>query len=192
MNRTAVVSVVCALLLAGTAAADEPKKAEAKGEKAKTISQQPAPPKDSPLVRAAKAAQKSRQKSGAGGKVITDASVKQSKGRLTILAESTAPPAEAVEAAVVNEQRARAAAAAEAEKVRLEIESLRAEVARHEKALAEIEASYYDEFDAETREATWEDSFSKTKAALDAAREKLAAAQKRQKELVVPATTPKP
>lgn len=192
MNTTAVVSVVWALLLAGASAADEPKQAAPKGEKAKVVSKQAAPPTDSPLVKAAKAAQKSRQKSGAGAKVITDASVKQSKGRLTILAESTAPPAEAVEAAVVNERRAKAAAAAEAEKVRLEIESLRAEVARHEKELAGIEASYYDEFDAETREATWEDSFGKTKAALDAARAKLAAAQKRQQELVVAATAPKP
>lgn len=189
MRRTLTVSLVAALALAGFAAADEPQSA-AKGEKAKVISQQPAAQADSPLVRAAKAAKKSRQKSGEAEKAITNESVKKSKGRLTILAES-AEPAEVKQAAAQDEAKARAEAAAGAEKARLEVKNLQAEVARLEKEMAAIETGYYDEYDAELRENLWEEKFGKAKAALEAARARLADAQKRQQELAAAAGAPK-
>lgn len=189
MKRTAVVSLVSALAFASLLAAGEPKQSEPKGEKAKSVSPQPAA--DSPLVKAAKAAKSSRKKTAPNDKVITDASVKKSKGRLTILAEPKAP-AEVTEAATAAEEQARAAARAEQQKAREEVAALRAEVARLEKELATIETNYYDEYDGELREGLWEENFGRVNAALEAAREKLAAAQKREQDLATAASAPKP
>ncbi len=188
MKRTAGVSLVAALACSALLAAGAPQQAEAKGETAKSVSARP--PADSPLVKAAKAAKKSRQKSGAADKAITDASIRKSKGRLTVLAEPKAP-AEVTEAATIAADQARTAARAEDQRAREEVSALQAEVARLEKELSAIETSYYDEYDGELREGLWEEKFGRAKADLDAARAKLEAAQKRQVTLANPGSAPK-
>ncbi len=185
MKRTARVSLATALLVISSALADEPKEAPAKEQKARVLSESPAAPVDSPLVRAAKAARKSREKTQASQKVITDASVKKSTGRLTILSDkspSGVPPAEEAEAILKKLEKDRADAALEAAKAGREAEALETEIARLERELASIEEEYYDESDVELREDVSQRDFGKTKADLAAAREKLAAVKKRQEQ----------
>ena len=185
MKRTVLVSLATALLAISSALADEPKEAPAKDQKAKVLTERPAAPVDSPLVRAAKAARKSREKTAASQKVITDASVKKSTGRLTVLSDKNPaglPPAEEAEAILKKAEKDRADAALEAAKASREAEALEKEIARLDRELASIEEEYYDESDVELREDVSQRDFGKTKADLAAAREKLAAVKKRQEQ----------
>lgn len=185
MNRSVVVCLSAALLAAPLSPAETPKAGSTKPAAARVVSERPVPATDSPLVRAAKAARKAREKKASSGPVITDDSVKKSGGRLTVLSGSAragTPAPEDAEAAFVKMNQDRADAAMRAEQARVEAEGLVKEIARLERELASVEEDYYDESNLELRDDVAERDFKKTKTALETAREKLAAARKRQQE----------
>ncbi|MFN2441058.1 MAG: hypothetical protein ABR517_00055 [Thermoanaerobaculia bacterium] len=181
-----LITILAATLVAVSVFAGEQKTPPKKDRASAAGSEAPAP-QDSPLVRAAKAAQKARERKASTGTVITDESVKKSTGRITVLSEPVAPAAPArpedAGAALAGMKKERTDAAAQAEQARLEIETLEKEIARLEKELDSIEESYYDESDVELRADLSQRNFARTKADLAAAREKLAEARTRHEAL---------
>jgi chromosome segregation ATPase len=184
MMRATLTTLVAACFALVLSAEEPPKQAAKDGGTAPRS--EASPQQDSPLVRAAKAAQKARAAKASTGRAITDDSVRKSTGRITILSEGKAPGAttpEDAEAALVAITKDRDEAAKQAEQARREIEELEKEIARLEKELASIEESFYDESDVELREDLPQRNFAKTKADLERAREKLAEARKRHEAL---------
>lgn len=141
----------------------------------------PQKPEDSPLVKASKAAGGPKRKPTK--KVITNADVKKSRGKLTELPGSKAtitlkmPDVPKNSQADFEEQRRAAAAAAK------KVEKAEAGVATLEAELARIEQSYYEANDPDERDTTIKRRFDQTKQQLDAARKQLAEAREAQKAL---------
>jgi chromosome segregation ATPase len=191
MRSSVTIALAATLLAAVAVRGEEPKQPVKKPGQAKVLSARPATAPDSPLVAAAKAARKARGKNEGSETVITDATVKKSKGRLTVLTEMNptgkAAPEQA-EAELAKMTRDRAEAAKAAEKARVEVEALEKEITRLEKELASVEEDYYDESNVELREDVSQRDFGRTKAALAEARTKLEAARKRHRELAAAAS----
>jgi hypothetical protein len=119
------------------------------------------------LVDAAKDAKAKRKKSTS--KVITNADVKKSKGKV---GTTTAPSTPVTPEPTMMEKHT---AAREAEKIAADRKALAtALVGRLEKELATIEQRYYEENDLDRRDVELVKRFNDTKARLDAAREELA------------------
>lgn len=133
-------------------------------------------PSDSPLVRAAKSSKAKKSKKSV---VITDADVKKSTGKLSIISSRELPPAaeqavapEKAEAAAApapaapSKQTAREEAQARYEKAQQEVETLMREVST-------AEEDYYNEDDATIRDQVIEARFDRARKRLDAARAEL-------------------
>lgn len=125
---------------------------------------------DSPLVRASKTA--SRKKSTR--KVITNADVKKSRGKL--IPTTTKPAAAAAEAkpAPLDQQEAQRPTRQQAD---LLVQAAQKKVQELEKELRRIEQSYYDSNDPMYRDDVIQKSFNQTKRQLDDARKQLADAR---------------
>ncbi|HEU5162884.1 MAG TPA: hypothetical protein VFV54_07055 [Thermoanaerobaculia bacterium] len=177
---TRIATCIVSALLATSALAAEPQKAPAKKPGTTVLTEAPATG-DSPLVRAAKAAKKARDKNASPTPTITDASVKKSSGKLTVLSEGKGgtPSPEETESAFAKLNQDRADQIRQAAVARDEVAALEKEVTRLEKELVSVEEDYYDESNAELREDLSQRDFAKTKKDLESAREKLAAARKR-------------
>ena len=134
---------------------------------------------DSPLVKAAKASGGPKKKSPT--KVITNADVKKSSGKLTQLppSKTSAPAATAPKKTVESQELQRKLTAAAAKKV----EDAELRVAYLESNLASIEQSYYESDNPTDRDTTIKQRFAVTKQQLDAARKVLADARDEQKKL---------
>jgi DNA repair ATPase RecN len=126
---------------------------------------------DTTLVETAKAAKASRRKST--GKIITNADVKKSKGKLGQTTANAPVDAQAEESLVEKQASMR--------KARTEYNAssaaARAEVERLEKEVASLEQQYYEENDLDHRDGELVRRFNEAKKKLDAARETLAAIQ---------------
>lgn len=124
------------------------------------------------LIEVAREAKAKRKKSTT--KVITNADVKKSKGKLV---ETAVPPLPADAAPQQSSaEKHEAAKKSHAERER-KLAAAQQNVAALEKALAAIEQKYYDENDLDRRDKVIVKEFAETKAKLDAARQELAAAQ---------------
>ncbi|MBV8519706.1 MAG: hypothetical protein JO197_20105 [Acidobacteria bacterium] len=124
------------------------------------------------LVEASKQA-KQRKKSST--KVITNADVKKSKGKLIERPAGSLPPVQPLPPQMSAEEfeasrRARAAGDARAEAIQKRVTEL-------EIQLSQIEQSYYDENDLQRRDTEIVRRFEETKKQLDATRAELAAAK---------------
>ncbi len=146
-------------------------------------------PQDSPLVKAAKASGGPKKK--AKKKVITNADVKSSTGKLVALppkdgapalagerpAEASAPPSQKGPLAKQDdEHRARQAAAAR-------LATAEKKVGELEKELRRLEDAYYAENDPNYRDSTLEQRFNQTKRQLEDARRDLADARDLQQKM---------
>lgn len=120
------------------------------------------------LTNAAKGAKAKRQKSNS--KVITNADVKKSKGKIVETPNVQAGPVEK-EPTLTEKHEAQRAADKVASELRAESEKL---VADLEKELAAIEQQYYDENDLNRRDTEIVKKFDDVKAKLDKARAELA------------------
>ena len=135
-----------------------------------------APPKDtSDLVEASKAAKAAKATSSKKKKkVITNADVKKSSGKLI---EYTPPPLPDAEVTVTNS----VAAHQEKRKARLAAEERFAaaekNVAELQKELSRVETAFYEENDPNYRDQVIEKKFAQTKRQLDAAKQELADAR---------------
>jgi molecular chaperone GrpE (heat shock protein) len=130
------------------------------------------PPQDSPLVKAAKSG--GALKKIPAKKVITNADVKKSKGKLVVLpakeAQSpAAPPKTSLD--LQNEQRK----AADSANVR--VSAAEKKVGELEKELRRLEDAYYAENDPNYRDNTIQPRFNQAKKQLDDARKELADAR---------------
>ena len=142
---------------------------------------------DSALVKAAKASRTKKKK--ATRKVITNADVKKSRGKLTLLPgksehhDPAATPAPAKSEIVQFEEKRSATEAANKRVADAEatVKSLAAELAR-------IEQNYYETNDPNYRDTTIKERFEQTKRQLEDARKALAEARDAQRQ--VTATTP--
>ncbi len=139
---------------------------------------------DSPLVKAAKASGGPKKKSKT--KVITNADVQKSAGKLMVLPSKTGQPAAASAPQKGplelqdDERHAR-------EKADVRIATAQKKVDDLEKELRRIEEAYYAENDPNYRDSTIEPRFNQTKKQLDDARKELADARDGEKK-----TTGKP
>jgi hypothetical protein len=137
--------------------------------------------KDSPLVKAAKASGGPKKKSAK--KVITNADVKKSKGKLVVLpakegqqtASATAPQKGLLEKQD-DERHARDTAS-------VRVTTAQKKVGDLEKELRRLEDAYYAENDPNYRDSTIEQRFNQTKRQLDDARKELADARDAQQKL---------
>ncbi len=141
----------------------------------------PKKPDDSPLVKAAKASGGPKKKSTK--KVITNADVKKSAGKLVVL-----PPKEGQPTATAPDpqkgplekqddaRRARDAAS-------LRVTTAQKKVGDLEKELRRLEDAYYAENDPNYRDSTIEQRFNQTKRQLDDARKELADARDAEKKI---------
>lgn len=120
------------------------------------------------LVDAAKEAKSKRKKSTS--KVITNADVKKSKGKIVETPNVPAAPVEK-EPTLTEKHEAQKVADKVANELRAQHEKL---VADLEKELAAIEQQYYDENDLNRRDTEIVKKFNDVKAKLDAARNELA------------------
>lgn len=173
---TALILISATVPVAGEEKASSGTAAATKAESSAVAKSDETSSKDSPLVRAAKS---SKLKRGSGSPVITDADVKKSKGKLSVISsrelpKTEEPPAEtaADEAVVakVSSQKAKDGARERFEKAQNEVATL-------ERELATAEEDYYNEDDATTRDQVIEARFDRAKKQLDAAREELASAR---------------
>lgn len=120
------------------------------------------------LTNAAKGAKAKREKSTS--KVITNADVKKSKGKIVETPNVQAAPVEK-EPTLTEKHQAQRAADSAASELRAQIEKL---VADLEKELAAIEQQYYDENDLNRRDTEIVKKFDDVKTQLDDARASLA------------------
>jgi hypothetical protein len=120
------------------------------------------------LVDTAKTAKANRRKST--GKVITNADVKKSKGKIG-QTNVTAPIDAQPEESLVNKQQSMRKARADYE---VRSASARTAVAQLEKEVAALEQQYYEENDLDYRDGELVRRFNDAKKKLDAARETLA------------------
>jgi hypothetical protein len=128
-----------------------------------------------PLVDAAKDAKEKRKKSTT--KVITNADVKKSKGKLTELTEKDLKPIEPKPASGPTMleahdavRKARLEAAARLTRAQQSVDDL-------ERELLRVEQSYFEENEPNVRDTTIADRFAATKAKLDKAKTELEAAR---------------
>jgi hypothetical protein len=161
MNRI----LIAALLCAATAASAVAQEATATAAK----------PLDSPLVKAAKAGGGPKKKSTK--KVITNADVRKSKGKLVVL-----PPKEGQPVAIAAEPQKGSLERQDDERRAREGASVRMitaqkKVSELEKELRRLEDAYYAENDPNYRDSTIEQRFNQTKRQLDDARKELADAR---------------
>ncbi|HVG25531.1 MAG TPA: hypothetical protein VND45_15345 [Thermoanaerobaculia bacterium] len=119
---------------------------------------------DDTLVDAAKAAKEKRRKSTT--KVLTNADVKKSKGRIVTTPNVSGAPVQR-EPTLLEKQAATRAADRAAEEKRAAADKL---IASYEKELAAIEQSYYNTNDLDYRDTVLVQRFNDVKAKLDAAR----------------------
>jgi len=135
---------------------------------------------DSPLVKAAKASGGPKKKSTK--KVITNADVKKSTGKIAIRPAKEGPstPAQTDTKGSLEKQddarHARAAASVRLSAAQKKVDEL-------EKELRRIEDSYYAENDPNYRDSTIQQRFNQTKKQLDDARKELADARDAQQKL---------
>jgi hypothetical protein len=119
---------------------------------------------DDTLVDAAKAAKEKRRKSTT--KVLTNADVKKSKGKIVTTPNVSDAPVQR-EPTLLEKQAATRAADRAAEEKRAAADKL---IASYEKELAAIEQSYYNTNDLDYRDTVLVQRFNDVKAKLDAAR----------------------
>ena len=161
-----------AIALLYVAPAFWPAMAEESKQPATTSTLKPAETK--PLVEAAKDAKAKRRKSS--GKVITNADVKKSKGKLIIVdrpeakTEKTAASKELTLEDLAERQRARRAAEERVASASKTVEELQKEVER-------LEQQYYEENDANYRDSVITERFNQASRQLDEARVELADAR---------------
>lgn len=184
MKRIAITAIV---LLAATAAFPQEKTDTTKTDTTAPSSK----PADSPLVRAAKAS--GGPKKIPKKKVITNADVKKSRGKLVVLPDKKAAPAPAPAAAATapappatstkgpferyeDQLRAENAARDRVAKAEKTVSDL-------EKELRRLEEAYYAENDPTYRDTTISTRFSQTKRQLEDARKDLADARDAQEKL---------
>ena len=120
------------------------------------------------LVGTAKTAKANRRKSS--GKVITNADVKKSKGKI-VETTATAPLNGEPEESLVDKQESMRKARKE---YNVRSAAVRASIAQLEKEVAALEQEYYDEHDLDRRDGELVRRFNEAKKKLDAAREELA------------------
>jgi hypothetical protein len=120
------------------------------------------------IVETAKTAKANRRKST--GKVITNADVKKSKGKIG-QTSATAPVDGEPEESLVDKQKAMRKARTQ---YAASSSAARAAVERLEKEVATLEQQYYDEHDLDRRDGELVRRFNEAKKQLDAARETLA------------------
>jgi hypothetical protein len=162
-----ILAIALLLLAGGNAAAGET--AQAQAQAATPTATTPAKSKTDALVEASRAAKSKRRKSTS--KVITNADVKKSKGK--IVETKLAPlPETAPSAGMVEIHEATKKASAEE---RARIESAAAKVADLEEELAAIEQQYYEENDLDRRDREIVARFNDARRRLDDARRQLAA-----------------
>ena len=148
-----------------------------------TVSQE-----DSPLVKAAKAARKNREKSRLSGIVITDEVVKNSEGKVTIVHSAALipelndkdEPAGEILDRMASEKSAKAAARLAAE---ARVSELEKEISSIEQSLGPLEEEYYAEEDPENREADIYDRYQTAKKSLDEKKAALTAAREEARRL---------
>lgn len=152
--------VLCAVLISamgGLALADDPPAAPAPAPEASTAG----------LIEAAKQAKERRKKTRA--KVITNADVRKSKGRI---AENKPGEITVVaQAKSITEEHAESLAATKAAEAR--VAAAESRVAELERTVASIESSYYDESDLDRRDTTVVARFNEARQLLDVARREL-------------------
>ncbi|HUF16481.1 MAG TPA: hypothetical protein VMS12_00390 [Thermoanaerobaculia bacterium] len=176
---TALLLLVPAALFAADDRATAKQETSTRAEKSpdgETTSAEEASAKDSPLVRAAKNAKARR---GAKTVVITDADVKSSKGKLSIISSRELPKMEGAPAETPANQPATVQVSAQKQKedARARYERAQQEVATIERTLRTAEENYYNEDDATIRDQVIEARFDRAKKQLDKAREELASAR---------------
>jgi hypothetical protein len=161
------LAIVCFVLLtaAATMRADDPPATTT------TAPATPAPQRDSALVRASK--------TGAGRpkstrKVITNADVKKSKGKLIPAASKTPAPESSIRKNLLDEQAEQRRNREQADALVLAAQK---KVADLEKELRRIEQSFYDSNDPMYRDDVIQKSFGQTRRQLDDARKELADAR---------------
>ncbi|MGZ8866875.1 MAG: hypothetical protein ACXW2P_00925 [Thermoanaerobaculia bacterium] len=127
------------------------------------------PTKD--LVAAAKEAKGKRKQPDT--KVITNADVKKSKGKLIVLSSKDQPPVDAKEVDPLTPLQRHDADYRERILVDEKVREAQARVDELEKELFDIESRYYEENDPDRRDRIIREKFNETKAALDAAKSHL-------------------
>ena len=162
-------------------------------------SEEVASQEDSPLVKAAKAARKNREKSRLTGIIITDDVVKNSEGKVTIVHSAALipelndkdEPAGEILDRMASEKNSQAAARIAAES---RVSDLEKEIASIEQSLGPLEEEYYGEEDPENREAEIFDRYQTAKKSLDEKRAALTAAREEARRLTEGSTVvaPKP
>ena len=144
---------------------------------------------DSPLVKAAKATRAPKKKSTK--KVITNADVKKSGGKVTVLPPDKKGAATAsvqTKGPLTKYEEQQRAADAAAKRVAL----AEATVTRLQSELDRIEQTYYESNDPNYRDTAIKDRFEQTKRQLDDARKNLSDARDVQKRVTTPEPPPKP
>jgi hypothetical protein len=127
------------------------------------------PTKD--LVAAAKEAKGKRKQPET--KVITNADVKKSKGKLIVLSSKEQPPIDAKAVDPMTPLERHDADYRERVLVDEKVRQAQAKVDELEKELFDIESRYYEENDPDRRDRIIREKFNETKAALDAAKSHL-------------------
>ncbi|HVR42526.1 MAG TPA: hypothetical protein VMS56_03690 [Thermoanaerobaculia bacterium] len=131
---------------------------------------------DSPLVQAARRGRLAREKGDKSRVVITDETVKQSTGRVTVFEgqpgeiRHQAEPADQVFTRMAAEKKAKEQAAADA---KAKIERLEEEIARLDRDLRRTQDEYFDEGDLNYREEVLQDRWKDARDRLAEKREEL-------------------
>jgi hypothetical protein len=181
MNKLIVVTAL--VLFSGVAFAEE-KAAEKPKELPRPEAQQEG---DSPLVKAAKAAQAAKGVKAPSRLVINNEDVKKSTGKLIFVSEKPLPKIETPAADKLKQQKM--TTPDPSPDVAKKVDTARKAIADLEKELSRLEEDYYNEDDSNYRDEEIEPRFEQAKRQLEKARQDLIDAREKQQQLEGQAAT---